>query len=184
MNCEKAKAFFPLLNSTPSQDPAHQEVASHVSTCESCSVALEKTRKLQQLLALKKHEQPDEFFMRTYVSEFHRKLYADVVKNQSRSIWSRIREAFTVDVEWTSVAQSMAAVVILGVIGYHFSPFSTSSRTANHRTNSRVSSSEVVEVESRYNELVAAKSADKSAVYVLDRVSYKPANNGPVVLQF
>jgi hypothetical protein len=179
MKCEKARTFFPVLAVNRLQGSEKSEVEHHLKNCNSCSASLEKTRKLQALLSLKRHEQPDELFMRNFVSDFHRRLYADVVQERSRStLWTRISEMFSFDISLIRVGQSFAALMILGVIAFQFYPAKSSQNGSISKNDESV-----VEVESRFKELVVANNSD-SSIYVLDRVAYKPSNNGPVVLQF
>jgi hypothetical protein len=186
MKCEKARTFFPILAAQRLQGSDKTEVELHVSGCPECTTALEKTRKLQSLLGLKKHEQPDEFFLRTYVSEFHRRLYTEVVQERSLGFWSKMVEKFSFQISWPIAAQTLAVILVLGTIGHHFY-FSSSSpaAVAMFKNFSKLTKTDsVVEVESRVNELVVSNKSDQNSVYVLDRVSYKPSNNGSVVLQF
>jgi hypothetical protein len=192
MKCEKARTLFPVLAAKRLQGSEKIEVESHLTDCPSCATALEKTRKLQALLSLKRLEKPDEFFFRNYVPEFHRRLYTDVVQERSRSFWTKLREAFSFEIQGAFALQSVAAILLLGILGfgYHlYSPsaaqkINTSPEVAQISSASAVSGASVVEVDSRFNELVLANPSGKSSIFVLDRVAYKPSNHGPVVLQF
>jgi len=195
MKCEKARPFLPALAADRLDDLAAGEIHQHLAGCAVCRSSLEKSRRLRMLLSLKRHEQPDAFFFQTYLANFHRRLYSEMI--QKRSVWSRIREAVSVKSRpfgWllrASTAMAGIGLVLLGLYAVQLSVKNHTSQPVAHHLSkeqpAHVTAAQVaiVEVESHPNQLVLADSpTDKSAVYVLDRVTYKPSTYGAALLVF
>jgi hypothetical protein len=186
MNCKKVLAIIPSIS--PSlEDIDFKDVRTHLESCPSCQTSYSKTQKLRSLLALKRHEKPDEFFVRTFTSEVHRRVCSEMI--QRPSLWTRLRQAFT----WESRPVSIFAystvfgAIVLSLCTVHLVTRNSNSHSLARSTSPSVMGGEaysVVEVESRVTQLIEAEqSASGSAVYVLDRVQYD-SSHGPALLHF
>ncbi len=91
MKCEKIRPLFAPFEAGGLDAGLADRVKDHLCGCPSCRGFLERTHKLRALLALKRHEQPDEFYYRTYLPEFHRRLYSNMVR--PKSLWGWVRAA-------------------------------------------------------------------------------------------
>lgn len=191
--CQKVRSFFPLFLAQNLDECDSKLVKLHLDQCPNCQKSLEKSRNLRTLLSLKRYEQPGEFFFRTYVSEFHRRICSEVL--QKNSIWFRLREVFSAQigaVHWMIRAVSYSAglaVILLSLYTAHLSMKNSVSESAFAR---RVQMdhdgklSPVVDVTSHTSDLVLASdnSSGRASVYVLDRVDYKPSTHAPILLSF
>ncbi len=189
MTCDIFRPFLSLKLSGSLDAKQARRVEAHLEKCPSCQADLVKAGKLRRLLALKRHEKPDEFFMNTFTAEFHRRVCAEMV--QKPSFTQKLSELFEIVrqrmgiVSYSSAAA--VAVVAICLFAVHVStpgiPAEISKTTfvAKAAPASQADRS-VVEVESRLNELVLATSQPKS-VYVLDRLQYEPPH-GSTVLAF
>jgi hypothetical protein len=188
MKCDKVKTFLPSYAARSLKVRHVRGIDVHLQDCADCQKSLEKTRKLQSLLAFKREEKPDEFFLRNFLPEFHRRLYSDysdVV--QKYSLWSQIREFFSLDKKvhyFFRVSSGVALLVISLSFGtVYFLKNKNVSHSVAAVSQSNVDS--VVEVEAGINQLVVSNNqSQKGSVYVLDRVTYEPSTHGPVVLSF
>ncbi len=193
MKCDKIQIHLPLYAAGHLESGEAPAVRSHLDGCPDCRASLAKTMRLRSLLAFKRHEQPDEFFFRTYLTEFHRRLISDMSKQTT--FWSRAREAFA---RWEfgdslpRLAYGAAfAVFVLSLYLAHVAMQSGTAVTVAQQHDSGKSAvvasagPSVVEIDSNFNHLVLAENhPGKNSVYVLDRVAYKPSNHGSDVIEF
>ncbi len=190
MTCDTVRPYLSLIAAGSLESSHARRVDEHLGECADCQASLAKTRKLRSLLALKRHEQPDEFFMRTFTAEFHRRVCSEMV--QKPSFRQKLTELISIArqrmgiVHYSSAAA--LAVLVLSVFVVHISTSGISSESPKGTVIAQAASvstedRSVVAVESRHNELVLATGQPKS-VYVLDRVQYEPATHGSVVLAF
>lgn len=194
MKCDKIQIHLPSYAAGHLGSGEVPAIRAHLDGCPDCRTSLEKTTRLRSLLAFKRHEQPDEFFFRTYLSNFHRRLISDMAR-QPASIWTQVREAFT---RWETgsllprLAYGAAfAVFVLSLYIARGSMDSSTAPAVALRDDSgktavvAASGPSVVEIDSHFNHLVLAENhAAKNPVYVLDRVAYKPSNHGADVIEF
>ena len=194
MNCKKARIYFPSFAACDLEGRAAKRVADHLMHCPDCQMSFEKTRKLRALLALKRHEQPDEFFFRTYVSEFHRRLYSEMIKR--KPFWSALRAIFdrASGMSWVlraTIPVAAAMVILLGLYSSHVSQENNRALEAVFR-QSQAHHVAVVRSESLsskvhpvWNDMVLNdRPLDRNTVYVLDRIANTPAAHESIVLSF
>ena len=194
MNCKKARTYLPSLAASGFEGRTGKRVADHLTQCPDCQMSFEKTRKLQALLALKRHEQPDEFFFRTYVSEFHRRLCSEMIRR--KPFWSVLQTIFEPAIRATRVlgatlSLAAAMVILLGLYSSHVTTESNRIQQARNR-ESQTHRVAAVETTSTFpkihpvsNDIVwNNNSSDQKTVYVLDRVANTPAAHESVVLTF
>lgn len=192
MNCQKIRQLLPAFAAQGLEGSNEHKVKAHLDHCADCKGSLAKTQKLRALLALKQHEQPDEFFFRTYLSEFHRRLYSQIL--QKPSFLGKLNEIFL----WNRPARFLwrvSSAVLMLVLTMSF--YMTYVTAPNHSTEFLSSGDDtvrqnigiatrapsVVEVESRFNQLVLADKPSHS-IYVLDRLNYEPSTRASAILQF
>lgn len=181
VNCRSA---LPHLEALADGTPAKGRLAAvkaHLATCPDCAGTLERTRRLQGLLALKRHERPDEFVERNFLPEFHRRLYADIVRR--RSFLSRVRSFLEFEGGMPALVRglSLACALVLSLLSLYTVHTSLTSRAPDGPVIAqRQSRTPPVANEVAFQ----ARGANSSAVYVLDRVSYAPRLDETAVLSF
>lgn len=180
VNCRNAQ---PHLGDLARGTPATGRLASvkaHLDGCPACSVAFERTRRLQSLLSLKRHESPDELIARNFLPEFHRRLYASLTRR--RSFLSRMRSFFEAEEGLPVLARGLAfaSAVFLSLFSLytaHLSMQTGSTTVVVQSSNARPSATMKEVAFERF-------SGQHPAVYVLDRVSYAPRMDETSVLSF
>ncbi len=187
MNCKKARPLFSLLEGGELEGQVAGGVREHLESCPECRGLATRTRRVQALLALKRHEQPDEFYFRTFLSGFHRRLYADLV--QRKSLWGTIRAAFELDQRagFALRAATFCAGVALVTLSLYTSHLSLQTNTEQLAMNAadRLSRNVARPVDPSWSGVaVADHRAPARTEYVLDRVSYSPTLHETAVLSF
>jgi anti-sigma factor RsiW len=176
VNCRSARLHL--------EDPAKgclDAVKAHLAACPDCASTLERTRRLQSLLSLKRHERPDEFVERNFLPEFHRRLYANIVRR--RTFLSRVRAFLEFDggIPATVRALTLASALALSLLSLYtvhtsmITGAGTQSVVAQHRALQAPVENEVA---------FSPRGAKNPTVYVLDRVSYAPRLDETAVLSF
>jgi len=185
MTCDSIRPFLSTLDSL---DVAHAgRVNGHLAACPDCRGEVVRIRKLRNLIALKRHEKPDEFFLRTFNESFHRRLVSEMAQKPSfrvkfAELAGIVRERFGL-IPLSSAAIALVAITVFMV---HISaPMKDAPKPAVVAKAAPAPQADrsVVEVESRLNQLVVASRQSKN-IYVLDRVQYEPATHGSTVLAF
>ncbi len=168
MKCEKVREFFPGLAANHLEGSQLDTVRMHLNGCPDCEKSFEKTKSLKALLALKRHEKPDEFFFRTYTAEFHRRLYNDLLQKQM--FWNRLKETL---IEKTPAYFLMRGMKYAGVVILTFILSSAYfQRQGVHR-------------EGRFaNHTVSAKQQVVGKESSLDQASYQPTTHDSFVITF
>ena len=194
MNCKKIRPFLPLLAAHELEEPQTHEVKEHVTHCTACRQALEGTSKVQALLALKRHEQADELFLRNYLSEFHGRLYHQVL--EQNSFWNRLVADILFcrkPLVWFLRGAYLLTFFFLALSLYtiHSSVENNPQKRFSNQpadlsiAQNQIFPQHVAEVESRFSHFVLAKNdANKNSVYVLDRIQYEPSTDNAVLLRF
>jgi len=192
MNCKKMRTQFSSFAASDLEGRTAEKVADHLKQCPDCQTGLEKTRKLRALLSLKRHEQPNEFFFRTYLAGFHRRLHADMLRR--RTFRDALRDVFESAVRpaWILRATLPIAAVLLVLVGVYF--WHTSEE--NHRVRQALQNQPVSRpimtasntgsagVRSVWKEMVNANPSDPNVVYVLDRLANHSAAHELVIFTF
>jgi AcrR family transcriptional regulator len=120
MNCRKAQR---LIGERPQRLPPPLQAAlhQHLQDCTDCRVTDQRITRLQQLLALKRHEQPPPGYFEGFLSEFHSRLMADT--RQPQTFWQPLRIAATALLHAPTarrcsyaVAGSVAAAVVAALV--------------------------------------------------------------------
>lgn len=189
MKCEKIHPYLSEMAAGELQGGLGLEIHEHVEGCADCRGRLESTRRLRSLLSLKRAEKPDEFFLRTFVAEFHRRLLADMVRKPDffRQMWDALatwwESARILPRPAYGLAAIAALVIFLGLYAIRSPLESVPPRSLQQPKH--LAEETVVEVPSRFNHLIMANNqAGGNRVYVMDRVDYEPAAHAPVIVQF
>lgn len=155
-------------------------VRAHLDGCPACSAALERSRRLQALLALKRHERPDALVERNFLSEFHRRLYATVTRR--RTLLSRLRSFFEAEEGWPLLVRGLAFASAIFLSLFSVYTVYLSKQAGPILTVARSSDAHLAAARKE----VASERApgQHAAVYVLDRVSYAPRMDETSVLSF
>ena len=195
ISCEKVRPYLPALAGGDPENRIAAQFHQHAADCPDCRKDLETSRRLRSLLALKRHEKPDEFFFRAYLSEFHRRLLSEIVRKKS-SLWERIREVMTPGWGPADILLRLSYSAAIGVVvlSLYTARISLESGGPSHfvyhqakgySVETSPSLPSAVEVASSPRHLILANNyAGKKPVYVLDRVNYESPRQGTVVLQF
>lgn len=82
----------------------------------------ENFKEVQELIALKRHEQPDDAYFEEFLDEFHRRQRQDLLQRSSRSLFfERMSTWFTGMNKWNLVLGGGAAYAAL-MLGFFFMP--------------------------------------------------------------
>ena len=116
MDCRKAQSLFDDLTDGRLAEAVARELQRHVAECSDCRVASQRAARLQQLLTLKRHEQPSPVYFDNFLSEFHQRLEAETAPRVS--LWDRIVNNLAIEPVRTwrygfSGAMGMALAVVL-----------------------------------------------------------------------
>ena len=187
MTCEKVHELLPAFDANHLASGESVLVRDHLSVCTICQGRLESTRKLRSLLALKRHEKPDEFFMRTFTAQFHQKLLSSVIRKRSVLDYAPEWLERTFRSIWLQGA-AVAALAIL--IFFNFYPARQSSESDSYagasihdsRPGNKSELLAMTHVESVRNDLISG--SDQHTIYVLDRVSYRKDTHEAPALTF
>jgi hypothetical protein len=94
MDCDKVQRLAPdLAEGRLTGSVAHQ-LQRHLADCTDCRVAQQRAARLQQLLAVKRHEQPGAHYFHGFLGEFHRRLAAETAPQPGW--WERVLQALHV----------------------------------------------------------------------------------------
>lgn len=181
VNCHSARLHLEDFAEGSPAKGRLEAVKAHLAACPDCATALERTRRLQSLLSLKRHERPDEFVERNFLPEFHRRLYANIVRR--RTFLSRVRSFLEFDggMPATVRALTLASALVLGLLS--LSTIHTS-MTTGAGAQPVVAHQRVPHAPAANEVAFSPRGAKSPVVYVLDRVSYAPRLDETAVLSF
>ncbi len=172
-SCKKVQRLLPMFAGESLEKIYADQIHAHLSNCSSCQSHFEKTRKLRSVLALKQHEQPDDFFFRNYLSEFHRRLYRDML--QPRSLWRKIGDALGMNQRLDLVLRGVGigvfatvAIIILSLYSVHLSKTSF----VRQAKWASIQSPETKVPLATSDFVLGDNLSNQKTTYVLDRVSY------------
>jgi len=86
MDCKKAQRLFDDLAEGRLPDATALRLSRHIQECTDCRVLQQRSARLQQLLAVKRHERPAPGFSGAFLNEFHQRLQA---QTSTRPSWWR-----------------------------------------------------------------------------------------------
>ena len=115
IDCKKAKRLYDDLAEGRVAEPLAAQLQQHLDDCTDCRVLRQRSARLQQLLAIKRHEQPDAAYFDGFLNEFHRRLADEA----ARPTW-RERLAAAISIEITplwryGLAGACGALLALGL---------------------------------------------------------------------
>jgi anti-sigma factor RsiW len=117
MDCRKAQRLAQHLAEGRLGDLPARELQRHLTECTDCRVAQQRLARLQQLLALKRHEHPGAHYFQGFLPEFHRRL-AEATAPQP-TWWGRALETLHVQNTLTlrhGYAQAFGVLLAVGMI--------------------------------------------------------------------
>jgi anti-sigma factor RsiW len=88
IDCGKIQRLFDDLADSRLAEGDRQEVERHLRDCTDCRVAQQRAVRLQQLLALKRHEQPGSQYFENFLDNFHRRLELSILSQPGW--WERL----------------------------------------------------------------------------------------------
>jgi len=116
MDCKKAQRLYDDLADGRVAEPLAGELHRHLDDCTDCRVLRQRSIRLQQLLTLKRHEQPAPAYFDNFLADFHDRLAADTM----RPTWAqRFIEAFRIEITpvWRyGLAGACGAMLALGLV--------------------------------------------------------------------
>jgi Putative zinc-finger len=116
MDCKKAQRLLDDLTEGRLSETVARQLQRHVEECTDCRVASQRAARLQQLLGLKRYEQPSPVYFNNFLGEFHQRLEAETAPHVSP--WDRIINNLAIEPVRTwrygfSGAMGMALAVVL-----------------------------------------------------------------------
>lgn len=95
MECSKVQRLFDDLSENRLPETLSWEVRRHLDECTDCRVAQQRAARLQQLLALKRHERPSPEYFDDFLGEFHQRLQAET--QTQAGWWEQLVASFTIE---------------------------------------------------------------------------------------
>ena len=182
MDCKKAQRMYDDLAEGRVAEPLAAELHRHLDECTDCRVLRQRAMRLQQLLSLKRHEQPAPAYFNNFVAEFHRRLDAEAM----RPTWSqRFLEAFRVETApvWRyGLAGACGAMLAFGLVwkAYQTNPPSSPATTVASVTPSAPASTAPAMTITP----VAWHPEASRPQYVLERIAVTPASYETASVRF
>jgi hypothetical protein len=145
MNCDKAQRMFGDMADGKLSAAVVAELRAHLAECTDCRVAQQRTVRLQQLLAIKRHENPGSAYFNNFLNDFHRRLEVETAPQPG---W---REMLAGQVEmvasrfWQYGLAGAVGVCVLG-ISLWYSGKNTSPATVAQEQNTDVAEMKPAEV--------------------------------------
>ena len=88
MNCRQTQRLFDDMADGRLPEAVAQQLQRHLEECTDCRVTRQRSARLQQLLAVKRYEQPSPDYFGNFLREFHQRLEAETMPRVS--FWERI----------------------------------------------------------------------------------------------
>lgn len=202
MDCSKTQRLVQEIADGRLADGITRELQRHLADCTDCRVTQQRTSRLQQLLAVKRHEKPREEYFNGFLAEFHSRLSHQLAPRPT--LWEQFLGAFRIQglpAFRYGFAPAFGLLVAFGMIlrgmvstdsGNDSSPpspfnfesphLSASAWPAPHSTPRRIASSlpRLAEPISAAGSAlilpVAPRGEPALPRYVLDRISLSPAS--------
>lgn len=117
MDCDKSQRLVQDLADGRLSDGVARELQRHMADCSDCRVAQQRAARLQQLLAVKRHEQPGEDYFAGFLGEFHRRLLQATTPQPS--LWERVLDALHIENTLTlryGYAHAFGVMIACGMI--------------------------------------------------------------------
>jgi len=117
MECSKTQCLLDGFSEGRLPEALSREVRRHLDECTDCRVAQQRAARLQQLLALKRHERPSLEYFDKFLSEFHQRF---LVETRVRATWwERFVASFTIErtQAWSyAIASGVGAVLVASAL--------------------------------------------------------------------
>jgi len=126
MDCKKAQRLYDDLAEGRVTEPLAAELHRHLDECTDCRVLRQRAARLQQLLSLKRHEQPAPAYFNNFVADFHRRLDVEAMRPTWRE---RLVEVISVEIapiwRYGLVGTTCATMLALGLVWKTYRPTAT-----------------------------------------------------------
>ncbi len=116
MDCKKAQRLYHELADGRVAEPMATALRRHLDECSDCRVFQQRAARLQQLLTLKRHEQPPPAYFENFLGEFHRRLALETMRPVW---WERLFSMITLDLPSTwryGLAGACSLLLVLGFV--------------------------------------------------------------------
>jgi len=173
MDCQTAQRMYDDLVDGRLAEPLAAQLRRHLEECSDCRVQRQRAMRLQQLLAIKRYEQPPPGYFEQFVAEFHRRLDAEMMRPRW---WQRLAESIRVEVQpvWRyGLAGACGAALALGLLWQVYHPAPAMSRAAPARP---MVSAPVSAMPPAAIPPMAWHPDASRPQYVLDRINITPAS--------
>jgi anti-sigma factor RsiW len=117
MNCDKAQRLVQNPADGSLSDDVVRQLQRHLADCTDCRVVHQRATRLQQLLAIKRHEQPGPDYFNGFLREFHQRR-AEATAPQP-TLWERMLGALRIQNVPTlrhGFAHAFGVVIAAGMI--------------------------------------------------------------------
>ncbi|MDD2709014.1 MAG: hypothetical protein PHV34_13595 [Verrucomicrobiae bacterium] len=178
MKCKMVQEYLPMLAVRELEGQLGEQISEHLETCAACRNELAGARKIHALLALKRYEQPDEFFSRTFLDKLHQRLEAE--ERVQETWWSKVQAGLESlrGIPAMGVAAAAACLMLFLSVAA-LSP--TGQRSEVKLAIHRPVLTEAVQP-AQVSDMVVRN--DQNVVYVLDRVASNSVAYEPSILTF
>lgn len=117
MDCKKVQRMFDDLAEGRLPEAVSRRFRRHLEECTDCRVQQQRTARLQQLLAIKRHERPAPEYFNDFLGEFHQRLQAEAATRPPW--WQRLAASMTAEPARTwryAFAGALTVFVAFGAI--------------------------------------------------------------------
>ncbi len=180
MNCNKAQRLYDDLADGRVSEPLAAELRRHLDECTDCRVLRQRAGRLQQLLSLKRHEQPAPAYFDNFLGDFHRRLAIETMRPTWRE---RLAEAFRIEIApaWQyGLAGACALVLAVGFFQYG----SNDTLAPVRPTRSHSSSPNTLASVRPAGAPVAWQASSSRPQYVLERLAVTPVSYETASIRF
>lgn len=189
MDCKKAQRLYDELAEGRVAEPMATELHRHLDECTDCRVLRHRAARLQQLLSLKRHEQPAPAYFNNFLADFHRRLDVEAMRPTWRQ---RLVEAISVEIApiWRyGLVGTCAGMLALGLVWKTYRPapavqLPQATLTASATTAALSESTGASSVQRLAFVPAAWNPEDSRPQYVLERIAVTPASYETASVRF
>lgn len=178
MDCKKAQRLYDDLTGGRLPETQAAELRRHVMECTDCRVAQQRAARLQQLLAVKRYEQPAPAYFQNFLTDFHRRLDAEDARP---TLWERLVNALTIEATpaWRYGLATVAGVLVVAGLLWrpNVAPREVAVVPVAQPAPVRLAATEPMA-------LPVASREPSAPRYVLDHISVTPVSYEPGTVRF
>lgn len=175
MDCSNTQRWHDELTEGRLPEEQATELRRHLADCTDCRVAQQRATRLQQLLALKRHELPPPGYFHNFTAEFHRRLAAEDAR---APWWQPIVDLVNAPTPVLRYATATLAGVLLTLSAIHWNQTASPTTAANQAPTETAALTTASTAPTPVVMLVpsAVTAASEAPGYVLDRIAITPAS--------